>query len=243
MKYDRLVMCGESYMEPFVIAKGHNKLAKQLGISKAEVLVYPGSAIDQVARELIDYMLTNRNKKMLIIWGLTFTSRFDILVSLKKNYPNDAKYISYNGNQFNAIRPSDVYDYHKLSEAAEVINETRSYQHDLRLKEYLNKVITTISLVKELGHDYLVFTQVKLKEKEFHIDVPQEDWINQDPKFLDIFNFQVNEYLQTQGADPEPRDFIRNPHLNKANVHLKPNKNLVDAFCKFITESYNRIYK
>lgn len=242
MKYDRLVMCGESYMEPLITAKGHLELAKQLDIPETKVLVYPGSAIDQVARELIDYVLTNLDEKLLIVWGLTFTSRFDILATLKKNYPSDAKYISYNGNQFNAVRQADIYDYYRLTQAAEVINETRSYQHDLRLKEYLNKVITTISLIKQLGHDYLVFSQVKLKEKEFNIDVPQEDWINQEPAFLDIFNFQVNEYLQTQGAEPEPKDFIRNPQLNRANIHLKPTKELVDAFCKLIIENYNRIY-
>lgn len=242
MKYDRLVVCGESYMEPFVIAKGHYELAKRLGISKTKWIVHPGSAIDQVARTLIDYVLTNKHERMLIVWGLTFPSRFDLLVTLKEDYPFNAQYISYNGNSFNAVSPDEIHDYDRLLEAARVINETRSFQHDLRLKEFLNKVITTVALMKSIGHDCVVYSQVKIKEKEFDTNVPQQRYIEQNSEFIDIFNLQVNEYLQTKGAEPDPKDLERYPHLDRATAHLLPNKALVDALCDFICEQYNRIY-
>ena len=55
MKYDCLLMVGESYMQPFVEAGGHAALADAMGIPRYNNLVFSGSAIDQCMRALVDY--------------------------------------------------------------------------------------------------------------------------------------------------------------------------------------------
>lgn len=113
-------MVGESYMQPFVEAGGHAELAKMMGIPHYNHLVFPGSAIDQCMRALVDYCCEHQGERLLVVWGLTFVSRFDLLTA----YQDDlfkARWTSFNGDSFNATRPSQMHDYDKMLEAARTL--------------------------------------------------------------------------------------------------------------------------
>lgn len=238
MKHDRLLIVGESYMKPFVDASGHLELAQKLRIADVHTLVFPGSAVFQCAREIVDYLLEYPKPKTLVIWGLTFVSRFDILVSNYGENPHISSWASFNGDNFNAISPSEIIDYDKMLSAARALSGVRSLNYDRIVKEYLNAVITTSALIKQQGHDYIIYSQCGLECKEF----PQRKYIEDDPGFLDLFSLAVNAWLQEQGVLPTREDQKNHPHLPLRLMHPESGKALVDKLCMILCCRYEELF-
>lgn len=242
MKHDCLVMVGESYMQPFTDAGGHASLADIMGIPHYNNLVFPGSAIDQCMRALVDYCCEHQGERLLVVWGLTFVSRFDLLTAYQDN-PFKTRWTSFNGDSFNALRPSQIQDHDKMLEAARSIAGVRAANGTEVLKEYLRKVVMTAGFLDGMGHDYLIYSQTKMDLHSLQETEPVYQYIKHNPRFLDIFTLAVNTYLQENGVEPSRFDLETFPNMPREFAHPTLGPELNQVLGEFILRKYQEIYR
>lgn len=238
MKHQRLLVVGESYMEPFVQEQGHLELARRLGIPETHCLVFPGSAIDQCIRSLIEYML-EEDCSMLVVWGLTFVSRFDVLLSEHGDNPHISKWASFNGNDFNAVDKNSIIDYENMLAAARTLSGPRNLNYDELVKDYLNRVIAAAAFIKGRNSDHIIYSQCGIDCKDF----VQKRYIQKDLGFIDPFGFAVNGWLQSQGVPLSKIDLESHPHLPKEFMHPARSEQLVMSLCDLVEARYRELFR
>lgn len=228
-------------MQPFVEAGGHVSLADAMGIPRYNNLVFSGSAIDQCMRALVDYCCEHQGERLLVVWGLTFVSRFDMLVA-RQDAPFAAKWASFNGDSFNAIKPHLIHDFEKMLEAARTIARVRAANGTEVLKEYLRKVVMTAGFLDGMGHDYLIYSQTKMDLQNLQETEPVYQYIKHNPRFIDIFNLAVNTYLQENGVPPSRFDLETFPNMPREFAHPTGGSELNEVLGEFILRKYQEIY-
>lgn len=243
MKFDKLLICGDSYMQCFIRVNGHKLLAKKLGIDKVDYIVRSGSSIEYIIRSVIEYLLKNTQETILVVWGLTFINRFDMLtVDHSNNYAGE--WTSFNGGNltFGNILKEKIFEYRSVLAAARCIARIREMNKSIVLKDYIDKIITTTAFIEKQGHDFIIFSQGKLETEDAVAEQYQKDLINQDNRYYDIFGLAMNKHLQDLGVPVSANDIRNYPDLDRALMHPEETDALAETLSAVLVEKYNEIF-
>ena len=180
--YDLLLVNGDSYSVPlpgeqqFTYA---NQLQTITGINRMVNLALEGSANSRIIRSTVNYILSNTDKKILCVLGLTYPTRFEVQLAekdfklLNESIDRVKQYnqLDWNSDNFPNFLTSSWVD----STEYQILTSLTYDWQSLCYTNYYNDLFMLVNTLESLDVDYFIFNAA-----------PDMDGPSKDHEFLSL---------------------------------------------------------
>jgi hypothetical protein len=230
---NHLVVNGCSYMEAYVLGKGHVDLAERLGLATSESLAIGGCANTRIIRTTLKHSYQATEPTFYVL-GMTFLSRLEIPI-LENQSEFEGRWTNPQNQQF--IKDWQ-YNWSQAETDQFVDIKLKSEMYSIldRTEDLMYRILTMISNLHTQGHRVLVYQQADDLYHEY-LDNPRLEFFKSTSAIIDGYNWRAVPWQLTNGVPPMHTGNYRH-HVPDAIRHPAPGYH--QTLNKFLVEYINQ---